>query len=331
MAKFVGAYLYIIKEREFINARSPVFKVGYSDALTVRIQAYPKGSIVLTEVRVHNGRSTESKLLAALRSRFINRRDIGSEYFEGPLGDIANVFYATCLPLMSDDIEHTVDSVNSTAVRTVVPLEATLKACIDVDNVESKKSRMILSLVSSSVGLQKRDDDLRVFVDAFILEPQNDNLFFRWSSYPGSWNKIANLVAVISALCTCSNSSTFIAAFGKESCSKIRAACSKLQKHFRDNATSFNDERFKKSGAPTLPLPPTTETVTGEDHEEDIEDDEDEELRVGFAKLQTVNADLIHDIQRSQAKLDVCFDMFGPTVLQDPLAMVAKLRELLKI
>ena len=113
--------MYIIKEREFINARSPVFKVGYSDALPVRMKSYPKGSIILATMRVNNGRSTERKVLAALRSQFIHRRDIGSEYFEGPLVDIVHVFHGTCLPMMSDIIELTVDSVNSPAVMEEAP------------------------------------------------------------------------------------------------------------------------------------------------------------------------------------------------------------------
>ena len=112
--------MYIIKEREFINAQIPVFKVGYSDDLPDRMKSYPKGSIILATMRVNNGRSSESKLLAALRSRrFINRRDIGSESFEGPLMNIVNVFYETCLPMMSDY------SVKSPAVMsTDVPVES---------------------------------------------------------------------------------------------------------------------------------------------------------------------------------------------------------------
>lgn len=102
MAKCDGSYMYLLKEREFLNSGEDVVKAGFSEAFSKRMLAYPKGSIVLATLRVSHGRSTERKVLAVLRSRFKSRRDIGAEYFEGPLCEIVSVFQETCNADVSD-------------------------------------------------------------------------------------------------------------------------------------------------------------------------------------------------------------------------------------
>ena len=102
MATYDGSYMYLLKEREFVNSGEDVVKTGFSEAFSKRMLAYPKGSIVLATLRVSHGRSTERMVLAALRSRFKSRRDIGAEYFEGPLREIVSVFHETCNADVSD-------------------------------------------------------------------------------------------------------------------------------------------------------------------------------------------------------------------------------------
>lgn len=201
-----------------------------------------------------------------------------------------------------------------------VPLEATLNAIMTVDKAPYKKQRLIQHLASSSVGLQHADDDLRIFVDAFILEPVEDNIFFRWSSYPGSWKQLRNHIGAISALNSCAKATTFTSAFGEETCTKIQNKCSALQQHFRVNAKSFEDARYGNFNLDRQVQSP-------------VEDDDADEIdyRARNETLHAINADLLLHIKRLEAKIDVCYSMFDQDTLKDPYAMFEKIRELLKI
>lgn len=86
------SYLYIVHEREFIRHHIEVYKVGYTSNLSQRMCQYPKGSIALMMVAVPRSKAqtAEAMLLAACRkaAQLKQRRDIGAEYFEGPIAVI---------------------------------------------------------------------------------------------------------------------------------------------------------------------------------------------------------------------------------------------------
>ena len=82
---FVGQFIYLIQEREFVNSGENVFKVGRSSQLINRISSYPKGSNVIFAVKVSDAVIAETSVLQKLRNSndVIQRKDIGSEYFQG--------------------------------------------------------------------------------------------------------------------------------------------------------------------------------------------------------------------------------------------------------
>lgn len=83
--------MYLLKEREFCSLNQPVYKFGFSNDFTGRMKNYPKGSIVLMSKRVNDGRQVEREVMCALCKRFKQRKDLGREYFEGPLREILAV------------------------------------------------------------------------------------------------------------------------------------------------------------------------------------------------------------------------------------------------
>ena len=79
-----SGYIYLIQEREFISTNRNVFKIGMtSQSNTRRLQQYPKNSKLICYVGYYNITVGERELLQQFRDKFISRKDIGSEYFEG--------------------------------------------------------------------------------------------------------------------------------------------------------------------------------------------------------------------------------------------------------
>lgn len=78
--------IYVIQVREFINSNESIYKVGKTThTIQKRLSQYPKGSKVLHHFKVNNCHLSEKELLKHLRYKMINRKDIGSEYFEGDI------------------------------------------------------------------------------------------------------------------------------------------------------------------------------------------------------------------------------------------------------
>ena len=77
-----GPYIYLILEREFKRLREAVVKGGHTGNLKYRMNAYPKGSLLLAATPVTDALRAEKALHAAMTSAFRRRTDIGREYFE---------------------------------------------------------------------------------------------------------------------------------------------------------------------------------------------------------------------------------------------------------
>ncbi len=75
-------YIYIIKLREFIKSGESIFKIGRTDNLLRRLGQYPKGSIPIFTTWVRNCVAMESLVKLECCTNFIQRKDIGIEYFE---------------------------------------------------------------------------------------------------------------------------------------------------------------------------------------------------------------------------------------------------------
>jgi hypothetical protein len=85
--------IYIIQEREFIRLKEETYKVGITKDIIRRYSEYPKSSkLIYTRVCDTN---FEKEILNNLREEFIQKREYGTEYFEGDCNEIINCINKT--------------------------------------------------------------------------------------------------------------------------------------------------------------------------------------------------------------------------------------------
>lgn len=87
-------FIYLVRLREHIALNENVFKAGRTRDITRRIAEYPNGSALLFTIQVPDMCASETLVMACLRSRYIQRLDIGREYFQGNLPDIRSTIFA---------------------------------------------------------------------------------------------------------------------------------------------------------------------------------------------------------------------------------------------
>ena len=91
-----SGHMYIVQEREFLNSGETVYKIGKSTNIKHRMPSYPKNSLII--IIVHTGsydvHHVERQLIEHLKDsrRFVQRTDIGSEYFECSVVDLMNEY-----------------------------------------------------------------------------------------------------------------------------------------------------------------------------------------------------------------------------------------------
>lgn len=84
-------YIYLLKEREFVNTKENVYKVGKTKQVNhKRLNQYPKGSILLLQIVCGNCDVNEKNICKLFRDKYTQRKDIGSEYFEGNYHSMIN-------------------------------------------------------------------------------------------------------------------------------------------------------------------------------------------------------------------------------------------------
>jgi hypothetical protein len=86
--------MYILQEREFLNNKQPVYKLGITETIHNRMGQYPKGSRIICVIPVDG--DPEALCLVKFRSLFIARTDIGAEYFEGCQNTMVKTLIECC-------------------------------------------------------------------------------------------------------------------------------------------------------------------------------------------------------------------------------------------
>ena len=85
-------YIYLLQEREFINSKQSIYKIGKTKQHNnKRFCQYPKGSILLFQMICSNCDDYEKKILILFDNNFKKRPDIGREYFEGNYKMMINI------------------------------------------------------------------------------------------------------------------------------------------------------------------------------------------------------------------------------------------------
>ncbi|MDD9878865.1 MAG: GIY-YIG nuclease family protein, partial [Magnetovibrio sp.] len=81
-----NSYIYMLQEREFVKTQESIYKIGHTSRdISKRFSEYPKDSKLLFCCPIDKCvvKECENKLIHLLKSKFKQRSDIGTEYFEG--------------------------------------------------------------------------------------------------------------------------------------------------------------------------------------------------------------------------------------------------------
>lgn len=81
----VAGELYILQTRRCIQMHTPIYKVGHATDAGRRLQQYPKGSRLIVRLPVSHMLASERFMLAVCNHNFVQRKDFGSEYFQGDI------------------------------------------------------------------------------------------------------------------------------------------------------------------------------------------------------------------------------------------------------
>ena len=81
-------FIYFLQEREFAQSDQNVYKLGFTENLQIRMEGYPKSSILYFVNYCNHPRLVESELLHEFRKMYIPRPEFGNEYFQGNVHDM---------------------------------------------------------------------------------------------------------------------------------------------------------------------------------------------------------------------------------------------------
>ena len=96
-------YIYLLQEREFLKTKENIFKVGMTTKQNhERFNQYPKGSILLFQLICDNCKNIEKQIITIFKENFIQRKDIGTEYFQGNYKLMIDSIYLTIKNVISN-------------------------------------------------------------------------------------------------------------------------------------------------------------------------------------------------------------------------------------
>ena len=85
----MSEYIYLLQEREFITTKQNIYKLGKTKQENLqRFKQYPKGSKLILQQVCYDCDMLETQLIREFKNKYIHRRDIGNEYFEGDYNEM---------------------------------------------------------------------------------------------------------------------------------------------------------------------------------------------------------------------------------------------------
>ena len=89
----VAEYCYINHERESIRMKEEIYKIGKTKQEgNKRLNQYPKNTIQKIKMQVSNCTECEKEIKRVFNKMFINRKDFGTEYYEGNYDEMQREF-----------------------------------------------------------------------------------------------------------------------------------------------------------------------------------------------------------------------------------------------
>lgn len=174
-------YVYVVILREFVKSKEEVIKFGCTKDYIQRYKSYPKGSLHVFSHMVKNYKEVEKEVLKKLRDKFIQRKDIGHEYFEGCIPDM--------LTLIQESVKAPSDIFVKNDSDTKMKDDTTVK---DVPKLNILPLRVL-------EGKQHNNSIVRQYVNEKLEHTQNEDdilisstLFENWREYAKDVDKGAS-------------------------------------------------------------------------------------------------------------------------------------------
>ena len=162
-------FIYLLQEREFINAKKPIYKIGRTkDSIKNRTNKYPKDSDIIYSMPVTDCIAIETKLLNVLAAKFIQRKDIGDEYFEGDVLDMVSVITDTIekSKLKKESTIKFIDLTSLVAYYDIPLVKEAIKCLSEKYGLNLDKSNVFLFLLSGVLDIllaNKNADILNIY------------------------------------------------------------------------------------------------------------------------------------------------------------------------
>lgn len=148
-------YVYLIHPRASVNANESVYKFGKTDDIKQRMRGYDKGSILLLALWVENKDTFETAVLTLFCGKYTQRRDYGTEYFEGNPFQMITDIIAEC------DKNNAQYTLNTESERTITPEE--LRKATERKQIEDNEKKHLImmrrreALITTLNKVQPRD------------------------------------------------------------------------------------------------------------------------------------------------------------------------------
>jgi hypothetical protein len=101
-------YIYMLREREFIASNQDIYKIGRSEQENcIRVVKYPKSSELISKNSCFDCLEMENYLIKLFKNKYIQRTDIGAEYFEGNVTQMQNDI---CMTIVNDSYHRSIQN-----------------------------------------------------------------------------------------------------------------------------------------------------------------------------------------------------------------------------
>ena len=159
-------YIYLLKEREFIKTGEDIFKMGRSSQFNdKRIKQYPKGSMVLLMIFCGNSKQIEIFLINKFKEIFIQRKDIGVEYFEGCLFKMREIIIENLIKLDNLTIEKFKQESLNKLNKTNDNIEVIISEKKRIDELNELKIKSILEKENKKEEKRKKREEINKLIE----------------------------------------------------------------------------------------------------------------------------------------------------------------------
>jgi hypothetical protein len=133
--------VYLLHTREMCTQNKPIFKLGRSYHLEKRVKQYPNGSKILLTLECKNSKACEAALIKIFKTKFIQLKYYGTEYFEGNCYSMINEIcnYINNIEENTETTEDVEDIENDEDIEYVEDIED-IENYEDIENTENTEN-----------------------------------------------------------------------------------------------------------------------------------------------------------------------------------------------